>query len=53
MQSVLIEGSASTECLLAALTGTGRKTRLIGQGSVAGARQRQRQRQLRCARRRA
>jgi copper chaperone CopZ len=36
-QSVLVFGTASTERLLEALSASGRKTRLIGQGSAAGA----------------
>lgn len=36
-QSVLVFGTASTERLLEALSTSGRKTRLIGQGSAAGA----------------
>ena len=34
---MLVFGTASTERLLAALSSSGRKTRLIGQGSAAGA----------------
>ena len=41
-QSVLVFGTASTERLLQALSTSGRKTRLIGQGSAAGAWERQR-----------
>lgn len=36
-QTVVVEGSATVESLLTALTGSGRSARLIGQGSAAGA----------------
>ena len=36
-QTVLVEGAATVEALLGALTGSGMNARLVGQGSVTGA----------------